>query len=101
MSGREVTARATLARDQGACTVADLDAVRYEVVRADVLADVAKQAFDLTNWRVVDAARIDHVGTSSRRRPRRHLRPCSPLHDLRRAMVRRSAVPSGEVWSDG
>lgn len=51
MSGREVTAHTTLARDQAACTPADLDAVRYEAARADVLADVAKQAFDLTNWR--------------------------------------------------
>jgi len=49
MSGRyEVTARTTLVRDRGACTQADLDAVRYEVARADVLADAAKEAFDCT-----------------------------------------------------
>ena len=46
-----MTARTTLARDQEVCTAADIDAVRYEVARADVLADAAMRAFDVTIWR--------------------------------------------------
>jgi hypothetical protein len=46
MSGREETTGVSCARDQGACTAADPDAVRYEVARADVLADAAMHAFE-------------------------------------------------------
>jgi len=54
MSGHEaatgpVTAR--IARDRAACTPADLDAVRFEVARVDVLAQVALEHFDRTVWR--------------------------------------------------
>jgi len=54
-------ARVTLARDQAACTPADLDAVRFEVARVDVLAQVATEHFDRTAWHEVDDARIDFV----------------------------------------
>jgi hypothetical protein len=101
MSGREVTARVTLARDQGPCTAADLDAVRYEVARADVLADVAKQAFDLTNWHEVDDARIDHVSHLVSAASEAASAALLAVDDLRRAMVRRAAVPPGEIWQDG
>ena len=64
MSGHEaatgpVTAR--IARDRAACTSADLDAVRFEVVRVDVLAQVALEHFDRTVWREIDDARTDFV----------------------------------------
>jgi hypothetical protein len=54
MSGHEaatgpVTAR--IARDRAACTPADLDAVRFEVARVDVLAQVTLEHFDRTVWR--------------------------------------------------
>ena len=99
MSGREETTGVTLARDQGPCTPADLDAVRYEVARADVLADVAKQAFDLTNWREVDAARIDHVSHLVSAASEAASAALLAMDDLRR--VSRRAVPSGEIWNDG
>ena len=53
MRGREETTGVVRVCDQGTCTVADLDAVRYEVARADVLADATMHAFDLTIWREV------------------------------------------------
>jgi hypothetical protein len=92
-----MTARTTLARDQEACTTADIDAVRYEVARADVLADAAMEAFDRTVWREVDDARFDHVG---------HLVSAASaallaVDDLRWVMASRRTVPSGEIWNDG
>ena len=101
MSGREVTARTTLARDQGACTIADLDAVRYEVARADVLADAALQAFDLTVWREVDVARTDYVAHLVAAASEAASAALLAVDDLRRVMTSRSAVPSGEIWNDG
>jgi hypothetical protein len=64
MSGHEaatgpVTAR--IARDRAACTPADLDAVRFEVARFDVLAQVALEHFDRTVWREIDDAWTDFV----------------------------------------
>jgi hypothetical protein len=64
MSGHEaatgpVTART--ARDRAACTPADLDAVRFEIARVDVLAQVALEHFDRTVWREIDDARTDFV----------------------------------------
>jgi hypothetical protein len=61
MRGREVTARTTLTRDQAACTPADLDAVRFEVERVDVLVQVTMEHFDCTVQREADDARIDFV----------------------------------------
>ena len=58
MSAREVTARVTIACDQAACTTADLDAVRFEVARTDVLATVAQgNSFDLWSIEHEPAAR--------------------------------------------
>jgi hypothetical protein len=64
MSGHEaatgpVTAR--IARDRVACAPADLDAVRFEVARVDVLAQVAMEHFDRTVWREIDDARTDFM----------------------------------------
>lgn len=101
MSDREMTARVTLARDQGPCTMADLDAVRFEVVRVDVLAQVAAEHFDRTNWREVDDARIDFVAHLVAATVEAASAALLALDDLRRAVVNRSAVPSGEIWNDG
>ncbi len=101
MSGREETTRVSLARDQAACTAADLDAVRFEVARADVLAQVAVEHFDRTNWREADDARVDFVAHLVAATSEATSAALLALDDLRRAVVRRSAVPSGEVWNDG
>ena len=64
MSGHEATTgpvTARIARDRAACTPADLDAVRFEVARVDVLAQVALEHFDRTVWREIDDARTDFV----------------------------------------
>jgi hypothetical protein len=108
MSGREVTgrttARVTLARDQGACTRADLDAVRSEVERADVLAQVAQEHFDRTNWHEVDDARIGFVAHLVAATAEAASAALQALDDLRRAMASRRStptVPSGQIWQDG
>ena len=84
-----------------ACTMADLDAVRSEVARADVLAIVAYEHFDRTNWSEADGERHDFV---------RHLVSAASeaasaalvaIDDLRRSMASRSTVPSGQIWQDG
>ena len=93
-----VTARTTLARDQEICTAADIDAVRYEVARADVLADAAMQAFDITIWREADAARIEYVAHLVSAASEAASAALLAVDDLRRAMVSRSTVPSGEIW---
>ena len=41
----------TLVHSRKACTMADLDAIRFEVSRADVMADVAREHFDRTDDR--------------------------------------------------
>jgi len=101
MSGREVTARVSLACDQGACTADDLDAVRFEVTRVDVMAQVAMEHFDRTVWREADQARIDFVAHLVAATAEAASAALLAVDDLRRAMVRRSAVPSGEIWNDG
>jgi len=100
MSGHEaargpMTARTTLARDQEVCTDVDIDAIRYEVARADVLADVAMQAFDITVWREADAARIDHVAHLVSAASEAASAALLAVDDLRRAMVSRRVVPAG------
>lgn len=100
MSSREVTARVAPALDQGPCTTADIDAVRYEVARADVLADVAKEAFDRTVWREADAARIEHVGHLVSVASEAASAALLAVDDLRRAMVAKPAVPGAEIWND-
>jgi hypothetical protein len=101
MSDREVTARVALARDQGPCTMADLDAVRFEAERVDVLAQVAAEHFDRTNWHEIDDARIGFVAHLVAATAEAASAALLALDDLRRAMVRRAAVPPGEIWSDG
>ena len=95
------TARPTLVHDRTACTPADLDAVRFEVARADTLAQVAMEHFDRTNWHEVDDARIDFVAHLVAAATEAASAALLAVDDLRRVMVSRSAVPSGEVWSDG
>jgi hypothetical protein len=101
MSSREETARATPARDQGACTMADLDAVRFEVVRVDVMAQVAMEHFDRTDWREVDDERVDFVAHLIAATTEAASAALLALDDLRRAVGRRSAVPGAEIWTDG
>ena len=100
MSGHEVTAHVALSHDRGACTAADLDAVRFEVARADVLAQVAQEHFDRTIWREVDDARVVFVAHLVAATAEAASAALLALDDLRRA-GRRSAVPPGEIWSDG
>src|SRR5512140_3750437 len=84
MSGHEaatgpVTAR--IARDRAACTPADLDAVRFEVARVDVLAQVALEHFDRTVWREIDDARTDfvaHLAAATAEAPPRAPPPPAP-----------------------
>jgi hypothetical protein len=95
------TARTTLVHERAACTPADLDAIRFEVVRVDVMAQVAMEHFDRTVWREADQARIDFVAHLVAATAEAASAALLSLGDLRRAMVRRSAVPSGEIWSDG
>lgn len=95
------TARPTIVNDRAACTTADLDAIRFEVARADTLAQVAMEHFDRTNWREVDDARIDFVAHLVAATTEAASAALLALDDLRRAMVRRTTVPSGEIWNDG
>jgi hypothetical protein len=88
-------------RDGPVCTQADLDAIRYEVQRADVLADAAMQAFDTTVWREADAERIDHVGHLVSAASEAASAALLAVDDLRRAMASRRAVPGAEIWQDG
>jgi hypothetical protein len=88
-------------RDGAACTQADIDAIRYEVQRADVLADAAKEHFDRTVWGEADAARIDHVSHLVSAASEAASAALLAVDDLRRAMASRRAVPSGQIWQDG
>lgn len=101
MSGREETTRVALAHDQGACTTADLDAVRFEAERADVLAQVAQEHFDRTNWREVDDARVGFVAHLVAATAEAASAALQALDDLRRAAASRRAVPGAEIWQDG
>jgi len=57
--------------------------------------------FDRTNWREVDDARIDFVAHLVAAASEATSAAVLALDDLRRVMVRRSAVPTGEIWNDG
>jgi hypothetical protein len=83
------------------CTTSDLTAVRYEVARADVLADVAMQAFDVTIWREADAARVAYVAHLVSAALEAAAAALLAVDDMRRAVGNRRAVPSGEIWNDG
>lgn len=84
-----------------ACTMADLDAIRFEVARVDVMAIVAQEHFDHTVWREVDAARIDFVAHLIAATMEAASAALLAVDDLRRAMVSRRAVPGAEIWTDG
>jgi hypothetical protein len=81
--------------------MADLDAIRFEVARADVMADVAKEHFDRTVWREADDARADFVGHLVSAAPEAASAALLAIDDLRRIMAVRRTVPSGEIWTDG
>jgi len=95
------TARTTIVHDRAACTSADIDAIRFEVERVDVLAQVLTEHFDRTVWREADDARIGFVAHLVAVTVEAASAALLAVDDLRRAMVRRSAVPSGEIWNDG
>lgn len=94
------TVRTTLARDQAPCTQADLDAIRFEVERVDVMAQVALEHFDRTIWREADDARIHFVAHLVAATTEAASAALLAVDDLRRAMTRRE-VPPAEVWNDG
>jgi hypothetical protein len=91
----------TASRDREACTEADIEAIRFEVARVDVLADAAMQAFDVTICREADAARIDYVAHLVSAASEAASAALLAVDDLRRAMASRSTVPSGQIWQDG
>jgi len=101
MSGREATTGVVRVCDQGACTAADLDAVRFEVERVDVLAQVLTEHFDRTVWREADDARVGFVAHLVAATVEAASAALLAMDDLRRAVARRNTVPSGEVWSNG
>jgi hypothetical protein len=82
----------TASRERAACSEADIEAIRYEVARADVLADAAMQAFDITVWREVDDARIDHVSHLVSAASEAASAALLAVDDLRRAMARRTVT---------
>ena len=88
-------------RDGAACTQANIDAIGYEVARADVLADAAMEAFDRTVWREADAARIDHVSHLVSAASEAASAALLAVDDLRRVMASRRAVPGAEIWTGG
>jgi len=91
----------TLVHSHEACTMADLDAIRFEVARADVMADVAKEHFDRTIWREADDARAAFVAHLVSAASEAASAALLAVDDLRRAMASRSTVPSGQIWQDG
>lgn len=91
----------TLVHSREACTMADLDAIRFEVARADVMADVAREHFDRTAWREADDARADFVAHLVAAASEAASAALLAVDDLRRAMASRRAVPGAEIWTDG
>ena len=87
-------------RDREACPQADLQAIRYEVARADVLADAAMEAFDRTVWREADVARIDHMSHLVLAASEAASAALLAVDDLRRIMASHREVPTGEIWSE-
>jgi hypothetical protein len=89
----------TPARDREACTPADLDALRFEVARVNVMAEVAMDHFSRTVWHEADdaPARIDFVAHLVVATAESASAALLAVDDLRRAMVNRSTVPSGEI----
>jgi len=91
----------TLVRDREACTLADLDAIRADVVRADVLAIVAHEHFDRTIWREADGERVEFVRHLVAAASEAASAALQAIDDLRRTMASRRSVPSAEIWQDG
>ncbi len=81
-------------RDREACTEADLDAIRFEVARVDVMASAAMEHFDRTVWREVDDERVEFVSHLIAATTEAASAALLAVDDLRRAMVSRSTVPS-------
>ena len=91
----------TQVRDRAACTIADLDAIRFEVARVDVMAIVAQEHFDRTIWREADGERVDFVAHLIAATMEAASAALLAVDDLRRAVASRSTVPSGQIWQDG
>jgi hypothetical protein len=91
----------TLARTSAACTLADLDAIRFEVARVDVMALVAQEHYERTIWREDDGERVDFVGHLVSATMEAASAALQAIDDLRRAVASRSTVPSGQIWQDG
>jgi len=91
----------TLVRDREAFTMADIDAIRFEVARVDVMAIVAQEHFDRTIWREADDARAAFVAHLVSAASEAASAALLAVDDLRRAMASRSTVPSGQIWQDG
>jgi hypothetical protein len=81
--------------------MADLDAIRFEVARADVMADVAREHYDRTIWREADGERVDFVGHLIAATMEAASAALLAVDDLRRAVASRRAVPGAEIWTDG
>jgi hypothetical protein len=91
----------TQVHSREACTMADLDAIRFEVARADVMADVAREHYDRTIWREADGERVDFVGHLIAATMEAASAALLAVDDLRRAVASRRAVPGAEIWTDG
>ena len=91
----------TQVHSREACTMADLDAIRFEVARVDVMAIVAQEHYDRTIWREADGERVDFVGHLIAATMEAASAALLAVDDLRRAVASRRAVPGAEIWTDG
>ena len=91
----------TQVHSREACTMADLDAIRFEVARVDVMAIVAQEHFDRTIWREADGERVDFVAHLIAATMEAASAALLAVDDLRRAVASRSTVPAGQIWQDG
>jgi len=91
----------TQVHSREACTMADLDAIRFEVARVDVMAIVAQEHYDRTIWREAEGERVDFVGHLIAATMEAASAALLAVDDLRRAVASRRAVPGAEIWTDG
>jgi hypothetical protein len=91
----------TQVHSREAWTMADLDAIRFEVARVDVMAIVAQEHYDRTIWREADGERVDFVGHLIAATMEAASAALLAVDDLRRAVASRRAVPGAEIWTDG
>jgi len=91
----------TQVHSREACTMADLDAIRFEVARVDVIAIVAQEHYDRTIWREADGERVDFVGHLIAATMEAASAALLAVDDLRRSVASRRAVPGAEIWTDG